>query len=191
MSEDGKRVKKYRNTKHGKIPIHARASKQEIKVRLWAIVHMIIEGKGRKEIFKEIKSKFNVSTGTVNRYFLQADKLLEQTSKLMSPEKELALAYNRYNLLYSKLYKLGKYRDAALVIDKMVELLGLKKIKLEVEQSLIFKSQIGDDGIIRSGFVEDKAQKKIKEKGVFDYLEGEVLEVETKEEESSDELEGI
>lgn len=110
-----------------------KSNKVEIKQRVLVIYKMLINGANTHEIlqYASDKTDWNVSERSVYSYINKANKLFEKTADAKQ-NIELGKALNRYNNLYSLALREKDYKTCAQIQDKLSELMGLKKQKVDI-----------------------------------------------------------
>lgn len=104
----------------------------EILRRVSEVTDLLVEGKSRPFVVAYCRSRFKVSDRTATEYIARAMKELSENFKHdVRSQSEIALI--RYQSLFEAATAQKKYKDAALVQDRICKLLGLWTEKVEVE----------------------------------------------------------
>lgn len=145
----------------------------EVANRKAEIFQDLIDGKARATIIRESILKWGITRASVVSYIQDVNKQMVETYK-NDMSVEMAKAINRFEKIIEIGFKDLRFLHHALAATKeIVELLGLKKIQVDVNHSLTFVTKIGPDGAIQSGFTKEGEGSPLPEITDFIDVEGE------------------
>jgi len=127
----------------------ARKPDQIMRERVEIVRKQILKGNSIYDIMEYCQTEYKVQKSQAANYFKLASKELIEAARVDLKE-QLGKAVARYEYILAKAISSGDLRLAALITTNLVELLGLKTIKIDIATKVIYKTQIGDDGVIRS-----------------------------------------
>lgn len=110
-----------------------KATKAETEERTSIVLDMLLSGLKRREILKNIENNENLKWGIrksqVDQYIAKANAIIAEYSNTKRDEI-FAKGMARYDFLYMRLVNIKDYKNAAVVVDKQIDLAGIKVTKI-------------------------------------------------------------